>query len=145
MKITIQPPEPGQEDEIILRCSRLDDRLMALIYALSTERIKLTAYSDGGITMLDPKDVYYFESVDDRVFAYCEKQVYEVRKKLYELEKELVATDFLRISKSTVADVSKFERLKPSFNGRLEAKLKNGETIIVSRQYVPALKQKLGF
>lgn len=144
MKITIQSPEPGQEDEIILRCTRLDDRLMALIYALKAERTKLTAYADGGITMIDPKDIYYFESVDDRVFAYCEKQVYEVRKKLYELEKELVATDFLRISKSTIADVSKFERLKPSFNGRLEAKLKNGETIIVSRQYVPALKQKLG-
>ena len=144
MKITIQSPEPGQEDEIILRCARLDDRLMALIYALKAERTKLTAYADGGITMIDPKDVYYFESVDNRVFAYCEKQVYEVRKKLYELESELTGTEFLRISKSTIADVSKFQRLAPSFNGRLEAKLKNGETIIVSRQYVPALKQKLG-
>lgn len=145
MKITIQSPEPGQEDEIILRCARLDDRLMELIYALKAERVKLTAYADGGITMLDPKDVYYFESVDDRVFAYCEKQVYEVRKRLYELENTLAGTEFLRISKSTIADVSKFQRLAPSFNGRLEAKLKNGETIIVSRQYVPALKQKLGF
>ena len=56
-----------------------------------------------------------------------------------------MGTEFLRISKSTIADVSKFHRLSPAFNGRLEAKLKNGETIIVSRQYVPALKQKLGF
>ena len=145
MKITIQTPEPGQEDEISLRWARLEDRLMALIYALKAERVKLTAYADGGITMLDPKDVYYFESVDDRVFAYCEKQVFEVRKKLYELESELAGTDFLRISKSTIADISKFQRLAPAFNGRLEAKLKNGETIIISRQYVPALKQKLGF
>lgn len=144
MKITIQTPEPGQEDEIILRCARLDDRLMELIYALKAERVKLTAYADGGITMLDPKDVCYFESVDERVFAYCEKQVYEVRKKLYELERDLAALEFLRISKSTVADVSKFDYLKPSFNGRLEARLKNGETIIVSRQYVPAFKKKLG-
>lgn len=145
MKITIQSPEPGQEDEIILRCARLDDRLMELIYALKADRIKLTAYTDKGITMIDPKDVYYFESVDNRVFAYCEKQVYEIRKKLYELESELAGTDFLRISKSTVADLSKFVHLSPAFNGRLEVKLKNGETIVVSRQYVPALKQKLGF
>ena len=93
--------------------------------------------------MLLPKDVYYFESVDNKVFAYCEKQVYEVRKKLYELESDLSGTDFLRISKSVIVDLSKIRNLSPSFNGRLEALLRNGEKIIISRQYIPALKKKL--
>lgn len=144
MKITILPPEPGQEDEIIIRCAQLDDGLMKLIYSLKSEKSKLTAYSDTGITMLPLKDVFYFEAVDNKVFAYCEKQVYEIRKKLYELEAELAGTDFLRISKSTIVDLSKILHLAAAFNGRLEAKLKNGEKIIISRQYVPALKKKLG-
>ena len=144
MKITILTPEPGQEDEIILRCARLDDRLMKLIHALKAEKLKLTAYSEDGITLLDPAEVYYFEAVDNRVFAYCEKQVFEVRKKLYELEDELANTDFLRISKSAIVDLSKVQHLSAAFNGRLEAKLKNGEKIIISRQYVPDLKKKLG-
>lgn len=144
MKITILPPEPGQEDEIIIRCSQLDDRLMALIQALKAEKLRLTAYSDTGITIIDPKDVYYFEAVDNKVFAYCEKQVYEVRKKLYELENELANTDFLRISKSTIVDLSKVLHLSAAFNGRLEARLKNGEKIMISRQYVPNLKKMLG-
>ncbi len=145
MKITIMPPEPGQEDEVIFRCAQLDDRVIELIRALKHEKRKLCAYRDGGITMLEPEDVFYFESVDDRVFAYCEKQVYEVRKKLYELEQELEGTEHLRISKSTIVDLSKIVHLSPAFNGRLEAKLRNGEKIIISRQYVPALKKKLGF
>lgn len=144
MKITILPPEPGQEDEIILRCAQLDDRVLELLRTLRNEQFKLSAYSETGITLLDPKEVYYFEAVDNKVFAYCEKQVYEVRKKLYELEEAFAGTDFLRISKSTIVDLSKVMHLSAAFNGRLEAKLKNGEKIIISRQYVPALKKKLG-
>jgi DNA-binding LytR/AlgR family response regulator len=144
MKITILPPEPGQEDEIILRCAQLDDRVLELLRTIRNEQFKLSAYSESGITLLDRKDVYYFEAVDNKVFAYCEKQVYEVRKKLFELEDALAGTDFLRISKSTIVDLSKVMHLSAAFNGRLEAKLKNGEKIIISRQYVPALKQKLG-
>lgn len=143
MKITILAPEPGQEDEIIIRCHHLDDRLMSVIDTLKTGASKIPAFSEKGITMLLPKDIYYFESVDNKVFAYCEKQVYEVRKKLYELETELAATDFLRISKSTIVDLSKIRDLSPAFNGRLDARLRNGERIVISRQYVPALKKKL--
>ena len=143
MKITISTPEPGQEDEIIIRCHQLDDKLMDIIYSLKVSANKIAAFSEKGITMLLPKDVYYFESVDNKVFAYCEKQVYEVRKKLYELESDLSGTDFLRISKSVIVDLSKIRNLSPSFNGRLEALLRNGEKIIISRQYVPALKKKL--
>ena len=144
MKITILPPEPGQEEQIILRCAQLDDRVLELLRTLRNEQFKLSAYSETGITLLDPKEVYYFEAVDNKVFAYCEKQVYEVRKKLYELEEAFAGTDFLRISKSTIVDLSKVMHLSAAFNGRLEAKLKNGEKIIISRQYVPALKKKLG-
>lgn len=143
MKITILAPEPGQEDEIIIRCHQLDDKLMDVIYSLKVSANKIAAFSEEGITMLLPKDVFYFESVDNKVFAYCEKQVYEVRKKLYELESDLSGTDFLRISKSVIVDLSKIRNLSPSFNGRLEALLRNGEKIIISRQYVPALKKKL--
>ena len=143
MKITILAPEPGQEDEIIIRCHQLDDKLMDVIYSLKVSANKIAAFSEEGITMLLPKDVFYFESVDNKVFAYCEKQVYEVRKKLYELESDLSGTDFLRISKSTIVDLSKIRDLSPAFNGRLDARLRNGERIVISRQYVPALKKKL--
>lgn len=144
MKVIIESPAPGQEDEVIIRCTHLDDRVLDLIRALKNETTKLTAYLGSEITMLEPKEVYYFESVDNKVFAYCENQVLELRKKLYELEDDLSGTDFLRISKSTIVDLSKITNLSAAFNGRLEAKLKNGEKIIISRQYVPALKKKLG-
>lgn len=144
MKITIETPGQGEEDEIIIRCAAIDDSIMELIYAIKMGREKLTVYSGKGIVMLTPKDVYYFESVDNKVFAYCQKEVFEVRKKLYELEKDYSKNDFLRISKSTIVNLSKISYLTPTFNGRFEAILKNGEKTIISRQYVSALKNQLG-
>lgn len=145
MKITIETPGPGEEDEIIVRCASLDDKVMNLICALKTEQDdKLTGYLDDKIVRLSPKDIFYFESVDNKVFAYTGKGVYEVHKKLYEIEDEYSYTDFLRISKSTIINVAKIAYLRPSFNGRFEANLKNNEKIIISRQYVLDLKKKLG-
>lgn len=143
MKITIEVPGPGEEDEIIVKCAALDERMMNLIYALKNDRDRLTGYVEDKIVKLLPKEIYYFESVDNKVFAYTAKGTYEVHKKLYEIEAEYAHTDFLRISKSIIVNVAKIAYLKPIFNGRFEAKLKNDEKIIISRQYVLELKKKL--
>lgn len=144
MKITIETLPDGGEEEIIIRSNSLDSDLMELIYSIKAGRSKLTAFTGGEILKLAPSDIYYFESVDNRVCACCEKQVYEVKQKLYELEQIYDHTDFLRISKSMIVNISKITRLVPMFNGRLEAILLNGEKVVISRQYVADLKKKLG-
>lgn len=144
MKITIESLPDGAEEEIIIRSNRLDSELMELIYSLKAGRSRLTAFHGGEILKLAPGEIYYFESVDNRVCACCEKQVYEVKQKLYELEQIYAHTDFLRISKAMIVNVSKISKMIPMFNGRLEAELANGERVVISRQYVPDLKKKLG-
>lgn len=143
MKITIEVPKPGEEDEVIVRCADLDERLLKMIQALRAED-KLTGYLEDKIVKLSLKEIYYFEAVDNKVFAYTAKETYEIHKKLYEIEQEFEYTDFLRVSKSVIVNVSKIAYVKPIFNGRFEAKLKNDEKIIVSRQYVSELKKKIG-
>lgn len=144
MKITIETLPEGGEEEIIIRSNNLDSNLMELIYSIKAGRSKLTAFSNGEILKLVPGEIYYFESVDNQVCACCEKSVYEVKQKLYELEQIYDHTDFLRISKAMIVNVSKITKIVPMFNGRLEAVLQNGERVVISRQYVPDLKKKLG-
>lgn len=144
MKITIEPLQPGAEEEIVIRANSVDEELLRLIREVSAGRTRLTGFlEDGGITVVEPKTVYYFESVDNRVYAYGEKEVNEVRAKLYELEQTL-GGDFLRVSKSVIVNLKKVRRLTPSLNGRFEALLKNGEKVVISRQYVPELKRHFG-
>lgn len=144
MKITITEPGEGEEDEIIVRCRHMDQQLLKLIYAIKAGRERITALQDGDYFQVAPDEIYYFEAVDSKVFLYLEKEVYETKLKLYELEEILRNTDFFRASKSCIVNLSKVKRLSPAFNGRFEALMRNGERVIISRQYVPVLKQKLG-
>lgn len=144
MKIIIETPKDGAEDEIIIRCKELDEELMSLISLLKNGSSRITGYSDKAMRQLTPKEIYYFESVDNKVFAYCEKNVYEVKEKLYEIEQLYQHSDFQRISKSVIVNISLIEFISPMLGSRLEATLKNHERVIISRQYVPELKKKLG-
>lgn len=144
MKITITEPGEGEEDEIIVRCRHVDQQLLKLIYAIRAGREKITALQDGNYFQVAPEEIYYFEAVDNKVFLYLEKEVYETKMKLYELEDTFQNTDFFRASKSCIVNLSKVKQLSPAFNGRFEALMRNGERVIISRQYVPVLKQKLG-
>lgn len=106
---------------------------------------RLTAFREGGgICLVELAEIYYFESVDDKVFAYAENDVVEVKWKLYELEERLAGGDFIRIAKSMILNLSKVKRFAPYMGGRFEALLENGEKVLISRQYVPELKKVLG-
>ena len=144
MKIIIEDIKNGEEDEIIIRCNQLDESILQMIYGIKMNQNKLVGTYNVQMQIIDPKDVFYFEAVDNKVFIYCEKQVYETKLKLYEIEEEYEKTDFFRASKSIILNLSKIKNLSPAFNGRFEALLKNKEKVIISRQFVPVLKKKLG-
>lgn len=144
MKITIEDRPDGGEDEIIIRCKQIDEHLLKLVYALKAGQEKLTATKGTEILQVMPGEIFYFEAVDNKVFLYLEKDVYETKQKLYELEERFRGTDFVRVSKSVILNLSKVKSLSPAFNGRFEATMKNDEKLIVSRAYVPVLKEKLG-
>ena len=144
-QVTIENLPPGEEAEIIIRANTLSQRVMNLLHALQMENEKLMLYhEDGSMSVLHPDSVYYFESVDNKVFAYGKSEVSELKQKLYKLEQRFAGTDFIRISKSMILNLAKVERFAPSFSGRFEAILQNGEKVMISRQYVPALKKQLG-
>lgn len=144
MKIIIEECHPEEEDQIIIRCKDLDENILKLISELRMGQRKLTGMKDGNIAMIDPANVYYFEGVDNKVFLYCKQNVYETKLKLYEIEEEYKNTSYIRASKSVILNISKIKSISPAYSGRFEATLFNGEKVVISRQYVPELKKKLG-
>jgi DNA-binding LytR/AlgR family response regulator len=144
MKIIIEEPDPGEEDRITIRCRDMNENLWKIISELKMGQKKIAGIKDGNITMIDPANVFYFEGVDNKVFLYCKQNVYETKRKLYEIEEEYRDTDFFRASKSVILNVSKIKSISPAYSGRFEALLYNGEKVVISRQYVPELKNKLG-
>lgn len=144
MKITIMDCPEGEEDEIIIKCRQMDEQLLKMIRAIKAEQERVIGTKDGQIMQVSPKEIYYFEAVDNKVFLYKEREVLETRYKLYELEEIFRGTDFFRVSKSVIMNLAKVKSFAPVLGGRFEANMKNGEKLVVSRQYVPILKEKLG-
>ncbi len=144
MKIIIEPSPPDGEDVIIVRASAPDPRLISMLLSFQSAKAELNGYLDDRMVRISVQDIFYFESNENRVFAYCDHKVYEIKRKLYELESDLADMDFVRCSKSLIVNMEKIDCLSPLFNGRMEARLNNGERIVISRQYVRILRERLG-
>lgn len=143
-KITIKQVDKTSEEEIIIRCHDIDDDVLSVIERLKKSESVLLGSRDNEVFRIAPKDIYYVESVDNKSYICLQKGVYESKLKLYEIEELLQSTKLFRCSKSMILNVSKIRSVSPSINGRFEAKLLNGESVIISRQYVPNLKKLLG-
>lgn len=103
----------------------------------------MTGYRNSAVYRLKLKDICYFEVVDGKSFLYSEKDVYDSRLKLYEFEELSRKAGFFRAGKSLILNTDKIDHVVPSFSGRFQAVLKNGEKVVVSRQYVADLKRQM--
>ena len=143
-KITIRQIAPDKEEEVVVNCHEITDEVISLVEKLKTTDTELFGVKGGEVFRVPVKDVLYVESVDNKTYLYLRQSVYETKSKLYEIEEQCRATKLFRCSKSMIVNIAKIRSVLPSVNGRLEARLQNDETVIVSRQYVAALKKKLG-
>lgn len=143
MKIIIQDPKPGEDDSITISVRAMTAKIARAIEILKSPE-ELTVYTGEQALLLPMHAIFYAESVDQKTFIYGAQDVYRSRLKLYEVEAHLAAGDFLRISKQVIVNVKKIKSVAPAGEGRFYAKLTNGETVMISRQFVPGLKGRFG-
>ncbi|MBU1144712.1 MAG: LytTR family transcriptional regulator DNA-binding domain-containing protein [Firmicutes bacterium] len=144
MKIKIEEILNLDETEVIIKCNQADDQIKKIVSTLQMFNERLICKKNELTYSLFPNEIFYFESIDNKVFAYTSKEVFDTMYKLYELENYLKELFFIRVNKNTLVNSSKMMHFKSTINGRMEVTLKNHETIIVSRTYVSALKLILG-
>ena len=133
---------PIDEPEILeIRCHKITDNVQEIISFVKSRQGEISAEKDGQQTEIPLIDIFYAESVDNHVFIYTADESYEVRLKLYELEELTRGRSFLRVQKSMMLFVDLCELLVDL--GDAIAEIINGEEIIISRKYVPDLKDIL--
>lgn len=132
-----------QPEQVEIRCHEITEEVREIVAFVKTRQGQITGVQEGRQYEVSMSDICYIEAVDNKVFLYTQKQVYETKQKLYELEELLKEKYFLRVSKSLLLNLMKVQSIKPALNGRLMAVLHNREEIIVSRKYVPELKKAL--
>ena len=143
MEIKIFKVGKEKPEEVEIRCHEMTEEVREIVAFVKTRQGQLTGMQEGKQFEIAVTDVAYVEAVDNKVFLYTQKQVYETRQKLYELEELLREKYFLRVSKSLLLNLMKVQSIKPAMNGRMLAVLRGGEEIIITRKYVAELKKAL--
>ena len=142
MKVSIKKIARKEEEQVIIECTNVTPDIRdieAYVLGKGTELSGITLKQH--IRQFNLKDVYYFEALDEKVFAYTAGQVYEIKMRLYEVEKAYENYHFVRCSKSVVMNLMLLDSISPALSGRFFAHMKNGEKLMISRQYAPHIKQ----
>lgn len=90
---------------------------------------------DDCVKKLQSGSIYYLEVVDRKLFAYQEKEVWQLDYSLKAFLARFGTGGFIQIGKSTAVNIYKVSRIKADLNMKLRLMLDNGETLILNRSY----------
>jgi DNA-binding LytR/AlgR family response regulator len=130
LEVTVSYPQATAETDNLIRTLRLFEQTIVGKQGDRSHVIPL-------------RDIFYFESVEEKVFCYTEKAVFETAYRLYELETILPKREFVRISKTSILNLRRVKSFRSGLSGRVETTLKNNEIVFISRSYVKTVKDEL--
>lgn len=90
---------------------------------------------DDCVKKLHSGSIYYLEVVDRKLFAYQEKEVWQLDYSLKAFLARFEAGGFIQIGKSVAVNIYKVSHIKADLNMKLRLMLDNGETLILNRSY----------
>lgn len=142
MQVHIKKILNKEKEQVIIECVEITTEIKDIFSYVQNKGVELSGMVEGQYRKkFRLEDIYYFEAIDEKVFAYTKSEVYEIRMRLYEVEKTFENRHFIRCSKSVVLNLMLLDSISPALNGRFFAHMKNGEKLIISRQYASRMKR----
>ncbi len=111
MNIDIRQIDSGEES-IVIRYKEPSGQIKKILEILNGDTKKLTGRKDDRRVVIDPESILYIESVDDKTFAYTDKDVLRMDASLQGILAEIDDISFFRCSKSMIINVDKVKVLK---------------------------------
>ncbi len=142
MKYTVNRLSVG-EDELVLNYVEMSVEVERVLSFMKESEKKLLGLKDGLQVVLKPEELFYVETVDGRTYAYTEKEVYRINYSLAGVQEILCGINFYRCSKSMILNIDCIASLKSLSSNRIDAVMKNGEHILISRTYASEFRRRL--
>jgi len=134
------------EEEIVIRCHSKTDRIQNIETVLENlllrDREMLLTLA-GTEYYIPVKDIQFFESLNGKVYAHTQERMFTCDHKLFELE-NILPSSFVRISKSTIANIMLISSLRRELVGNGEVSFgEGGKKAYFSRGYYQLLRDKI--
>lgn len=146
MKVRIEIVENLQENEVIIRCSKLDDKVQKIHETLldfTKGSNNLILFKENTEYYLSLDQILFFETVDSCISAHTADNMYQTKYRLYELE-ELLPGCFMRVSKSTILNLNHIYSITRNLTASSAVQfIGTHKQVYVSRYYYKPLKCRL--
>lgn len=143
MIIKLEQDLSRNDIEILIKYATMNKDVERIAAILQSADTRIKCKLDDRDKLVNTSDIYYFESVDKRTFVYCEQSVYRTESRLYQLAEDLAHLGFVQINKACILNINVLDSIKPLLNSRMEATLRNGERLYITRKYLDNIKQAL--
>lgn len=98
---------------------------------------------NGDTVPIYPRDILSVYAESQKVFIRTLEGTFEASQKLYELEEQLDAKLFIRISRAEIVNIKKIKRLDLGISGTIKVIMSDGSESYTSRRNVTKLKKAL--
>lgn len=144
MKVSLDIDSGFEESKVIIECREMDDSIQNIVDFIKGQETRFLVGREGDMQhILKPNEIHYFHTNNDTITAVTAKGEFRLKEKLYELEELLPPSQFIRLSKSVLANLEELSRFEASFHGTLCVYFKSGTKEYVSRNYVNTIKESL--
>jgi two-component system LytT family response regulator len=120
------------------RSSDTNTRLLALLGDIERDRprrARIAIRSAGSVFFLPVDDVDWLEAADNYVRVHSRGETHLVRQTLQRMEESLSSSEFVRIHRSSIVNVSRIKEIQPWFGGEYVVLLRDGTQLHTSRRY----------
>lgn len=125
----------------VKKANELTEKIETLVKEYVGEN-KIVVFSEDETVILEIKNIECVTVIDNKVWAITENGKYLIKNRLYEVEK-LLSSSFIKINKSSVANISKIKKFISTYSGSVNVEFKSGYTDYVSRRCLPQVKRRL--
>lgn len=144
MKVSVDIDSRFEEAKITIESPELTEEVQELLTFVKSRKTKFLIGKDGEMQhIIQPNEIHYCHTENEKVIAVTAMGSFQLKEKLYELEEVLSPHQFIRLSKSVIANLYELNRFEASFNGTLCVYFKSGAKEYVSRNYVKDIKNAL--
>lgn len=144
LRVRFETDDNLQDDEVVIHARKMTSSMTQMMQQLESQAAPLNlAFYQGDAAFYFPvQDILFFETDDRQIQAHTETRAYTVHYRLYKLE-ELLPNQFIRVSKSTILNVTKIYALTRSISTWQVTFQNSHKQSFVSRRYYKQLKTRL--
>lgn len=146
MKVKIEIEEGLDEEEVVIRCSRLNDFVVSIQNYISEQGNgkKCLSLRNAEKTFFIPiEEIFFFETEGRELRAHTADKMFYCDYKLYELE-ELLPGSFMRISKSSIANLDCVYSITKNLTASSVMEFReSSKKTLVSRSFYRAVTERL--